>query len=41
MGHKHYGVWDDETLTFPEGKWFDVRSFVLFLVFPILIRRCW
>jgi len=40
MGHKHYGVWHNETLTFPEGEWFDVRR--LFCPrFPILIRRLW
>ncbi|KAF9525435.1 hypothetical protein CPB83DRAFT_727479, partial [Crepidotus variabilis] len=22
MGHKHYAVWNDTTLTYPEGKWF-------------------
>jgi len=22
VGHKHYAVWNDTTLTFPEGKWF-------------------
>ncbi|CAA7268596.1 unnamed protein product [Cyclocybe aegerita] len=22
MGHKHYAVWNDTTLTFPEGQWF-------------------
>ena len=24
MGHKHYAVWNDTTLTFPEGEWYMV-----------------
>lgn len=24
MGHKHYAVWNDTTLTFPEGEWYKV-----------------
>ncbi len=48
MGHKHYGVWNDETLTFPEGKWFDVRRLIclplsyshsLLLVFAVSTLR--
>jgi len=27
MGHKHYAVWNDTTLTFPEGEWYKVCFF--------------
>ena len=27
MGHKHYAVWNDTTLTFPEGEWYKVGLF--------------
>ncbi|KAF5324356.1 hypothetical protein D9619_011337 [Psilocybe cf. subviscida] len=23
MGHKHYAIWNDTALTYPEGKWFE------------------
>ena len=26
MGHKHYAVWNDTTLTFGDGEWFDVST---------------
>ncbi|KAF9477284.1 hypothetical protein BDN70DRAFT_862117 [Pholiota conissans] len=33
MGHKHYGIWNDTSLTFPRGQWFkgteggDIKNF--------------
>jgi len=26
MGHKHYAVWNDTTLTFDDGQWFQVSK---------------
>jgi len=23
MGHKHYGIWNDTFVTYPDGKWFE------------------
>ena len=28
MGHKHYAIWNDSTVTFPEGKWYEVSCFI-------------
>ena len=35
MGHKHYAVWNDTMLTFPEGEWYKVGFCIFFLYFVI------
>ena len=37
MGHKHYAVWNDTTITFEDGKWFKVRLFTLFTIFAVIL----
>jgi len=37
MGHKHYAVWNDTTITFEDGKWFKVRFVTLPTMFGVIL----